>query len=412
MASRRFAGSLVAAAATLLVAFTVTVRAGQVIRSSTDLISIDVQVVDKDGNPVSGLTKDEFEIEIGGKRRPVQLVELIRSDSNQVTVGAVPEEAKRPGVEVQHPVSYSPRRQTFMLAVDAQTFSAGVSRGVIETSQKFIRTLSPTDAIGLYAYPLGPKVEPTTDRAALVKALDQVSGQKEAASSYQFNVRNSEIVDYFTEDRTRRVGESIVSRYCGQGDRLCESRFNMEMTTRAGLMEAQAHADLGRLRDLINGMATIEGRKVLVLASAGLTISDRPGGRPDVGNLPIELGEACARANVALYTLYIDNSVLEMFSAERRQEMKSQANIARDADVAERWLDMFSGAAGGALIKVLTNNAETAFARIARETSSYYLLGVTATDADRTGHAQQIKVRVSQKGATVRSRAFVVMPKP
>jgi hypothetical protein len=112
---------------------------------------------------------------------------------------------------------------------------------------------------------------------------------------------------------------------------------------------------------------------------------------------------------VAIYTLFVDNSVLELFSAERRQAVKSQVNLARDADVMSGWLGQFAGASGGAFMKVLTGNGEYAFGRIVRETSAYYLLGVDATDADRTGHARRIKVRVNQKGATLRSREFVVV---
>ena len=125
-----------------------------------------------------------------------------------------------------------------------------------------------------------------------------------------------------------------------------------------------------------------------------------------------DLRQAAARSNVSVYTLFVDNSVLELFSAEQRQGMKSQVNVARDADVMSGWLSQFAGASGGAFMKVLTGNGEYAFGRIVRETSAYYLLGVEATDADRTGHARQIKVRVSQKGATVRARDFVVLPRP
>jgi hypothetical protein len=185
----------------------------------------------------------------------------------------------------------------------------------------------------------------------------------------------------------------------------------MEMATRTGLLEEQAHADLGGLRDLIAGMGKIDGRKILVLVSAGLTISDRPGGRPDVGNLPIDVGEACARANVSLYTLFVDNSVLSQFSAETRQAAKSQVNMARDADVAERSLDLFTGAAGGTVMKILTGSGEQAFDRVRNETSAYYLLGVDATDADRTDKPLPIAVKVKGKGLTVRSRAWVVVPR-
>lgn len=313
-----------------------------------------------------------------------------------------------------------------MIAVDAQTFYPTEARGVIVTAQQFAQSLAQGDVAGLFTYPLGPKVEPTTDRATLIAALEHVTGQREPQAAYQFNVRNSEIVDYFAERQDRAPmtstpgfaarqtasgGGLIVQRYCAGDDASCVQRFRQEMAARAGPLEGQAQADLGRLRDLIDGMAKVDGRKILVLVSAGLTISDRPGGRPDVGNLPIELGEACARANVSLYTLFVDNSVLSQFSAETRQAAKSLVNMARDADVAERSLDLFTGAAGGPVMKILTGNGEQAFGRILRETSAYYLLGIDATDADRTGRPLPITVKAKGRGLTVRSRAWVVVPK-
>ena len=401
----------------LVVACVASLSAQQpTIRSSTDLISVDVQVVDRDGNPVAGLKPDQFEVEIGGHRRAVQLAELVRTDARAMPVdGRV---APAPAVPTETPAAPAgpdeARRQTFVIAVDAQTFSPGVSRGLAVTAQRFVQALAPDDAVGLYTYPLGPKLDPTTDHAAVVTALDQVSGQKESGATYQFDVRNSELVDWFSGGGRERG--DITRRYCPNPGPAtadpCVARLTMEIETRVEQLEAQAQADLGRLRDLINGLAAIQGRKVLVLVSAGLTIADVPGGRPDVGNLPIAIGEAGARANVSVYTLFVDNSVLELFSAERRQEVKSQTHMARDSDLAERWLDMFSGAAGGTLAKVLTGSGEQAFSRIVRETSAYYLLGVDVADSDRTGRALPIKVRVRQKGATVRHRAFVVVPKP
>ena len=80
-----------------------------------------------------------------------------------------------------------------------------------------------------------------------------------------------------------------------------------------------------------------------------------------------------------MYTLFVDNSVLSQFSAETRQAAKSQANMARDADVAERSLDLFTGAAGGTVMKILMGSGEQAFGRVLNETSAYYLLGETVT---------------------------------
>jgi VWFA-related protein len=416
------------AAAALTVASIPAGRAQQaVIRSSTDLISVDVQVVDRDGHPVDNLKADQFDVQIAGKKRTVQLVDFVRTTTASSSPSPVVPSPPGPLVP-SSPSPDRPRRQTFMIAIDAQSFLQTETRGIVTTAQDFVKSLAPGDIAGLYTYPLGPKVEPTTDRGALNAALEHVTGQREPQSTYQFNVRNSEIVDYFAnrEDQARGPSlaaapvqgrpvasgtGSITDRYCADQDASCVQRFRMEMATRTGVLEEQAHADLGRLRDLINGMAAIDGRKILVLVSAGLTISDRPGGRPDVGNLPIDVGEACARANVSLYTLFVDNSVLSQFSAETRQAAKSQVGMARDADVAERSLDLFTGAAGGTVMKILTGSGEQAFGRVRNETSAYYLLGIDATDADRTDKPLPIVVKVKGKGLTVRSRAWVVVPR-
>ena len=45
-----------------------------------------------------------------------------------------------------------------------------------------------------------------------------------------------------------------------------------------------------------------------------------------------------------------------------------------------------------------------------RETSSHYLLGVEPDDADRDGKLRELRVRVGQRGVTVRSRSWVVVP--
>ena len=70
----------------------------------------------------------------------------------------------------------------------------------------------------------------------------------------------------------------------------------------------------------------------------------------------------------------------------------------------------FAGASGGALLPV-TVGTETALSRVLRETSAYYLLGVEPTAADRDGKAHQLRVKVNLRGATVRSRLWVVLPK-
>jgi VWFA-related protein len=370
------------------------------IRSSTDLFRVDVDVIDRDGNPIAGLTPDQFDVEIAGRKHAVQIADFVVFRPGSRAAPLPPSPATPPQTTSTSTPTVDRLQRLFMIAVDAQSFRPEGVRGLAVTAQQFIRTLNPDDLVGLYTYPLGPKVEPTTDHASVVASLGKVTGQK--LPTGECNIRNSDLVDWYPATPVEK--RAIVGRYN------CSMNLPVEIETRIGMLEAQAQATLGSLRALVGGLSAVPGRKVVVLITAGLPTTDRPGGRPDIGSLPIELGEVTARANVSLHTLFVDNSVLSSFSAEERQR-PGGANLARDADLAERWVDLFTGAAGGAFSKVLTGSGEQAFDRLTRESSAYYLLGIDVATQDRTGRPLRMTVKVRQKGVTVRYRPWVLVPK-
>jgi VWFA-related protein len=379
--------------------------------AGTAVVEVDAQVVDRDGHPLLGLDAKRFHVTIGGHERRVLSANLVTSSragsSTTAPAAGVPSPATS-----EPPVAAAPP-QTFIVAVDALTFDPGVSAGVASATKRFVETLSSDARVGLFSFPLGPRLDPTADHARVRSALDDLRGLRAARVGEAFHVRESEIVDYLASEASLRNEErnAILRQYCPtQSDTNCRMRLDQEIKTTAIELEGQARASLGMLRTLATNLAGLPGRKIVVLVSGGLAISDRPGGRPDVGDLPMELGDAMARANVTLYTLFLDDSLLRQFSAETASGLKSQTGRARDSDLLGRWLDQFSGQAGGAFIKVLVDSGEQAYARIAEETSAYYLLAVEAPEPGASNRAQSIKVKVDQRGATVRSRQWVVIP--
>ena len=87
------------------------------------------------------------------------------------------------------------------------------------------------------------------------------------------------------------------------------------------------------------------------------------------------------------------------------------STLFRDTAALAAGLEQVAGAAGGAVIRVQGGTGDYAFDRVLRENSAYYLLGVELEPADRTGESQVIRVRVRQKGATIRSRSIVIVPR-
>ena len=58
-------------------------QSDDVVRVYTELVQTDVMVFDKQGKFVNGLTRDNFELRIDGKPRPIQAFELITAGSDE-----------------------------------------------------------------------------------------------------------------------------------------------------------------------------------------------------------------------------------------------------------------------------------------------------------------------------------------
>lgn len=375
----------------------------QVFRSAVDVIDVEVQVTDSSGAIVQDLAAPDFSVTVAGKPHRVLDVRLVN-----FSLAAGKPLSGDPAAQPKPPADAStPSRQVFVVALDALTFPASVSFGVSKAAAEFVTSLPPGALVGLYSFPLGPRLDPTANHGSVVAALRQFSGQRPAQQGGQFNLRNSELIDY-TEGAD---ASAIVRARCGPLDRICRQTLDTEVWNTVQQLEAQAQASLGMLRDLVGRLGQISGRKILVLVSEGVTMSDRPGGRPDVADLPVEIGEAAARSNTMIYCLYIDHTVLERYSAEQGRATKRFDHLERDSDVAMRGLDLIAGAAGGSLMKVLVGEGGSAYQRIVRETSGVYSLQVEAKPEDMTGHFAQIRVKVNRPRVVVRSREWVVLPK-
>ena len=381
-------------------------------RSGLDVIAVDVQVVDRDGVPVPGLGPDKFDVTINGRRRRVLSAELIESRS---ATSLTPEE--RAVATAGPPVKPTLARVVY-IAIDCLSFDASASRHVIATAQQFIDRLPPTDEVGIFAYPYGPKIGPTTDHAQVRQSLSTVQGQRDLPS-HQFHLRPAEIVDLsgaasFGQPTQDALLQAVVNRECGNSglvEDLCQQRLLLEISGAALYYEGQGNAGLGMLRSLLAQLSVINGRKTLVLISAGMIASDRPGGRPNIGELGILAGKEAARSNTSIYTLFLDTSTIDRFQAEVRGADKNLQSESRDSEVLGRWLDHFSGTAGGALFKVQVGSGEYAFDRVLREISAYYMLGVEPADEDRDGRAHEINVKTNQKNLVMRGSRWVVVPK-
>lgn len=388
------------------IAFAVVAAAqsGQVptLKSGVELIAVDVEVVGPRGEPIAGLQPSDFDVRIDGKPRRVVSAEFIRYASTPSgTVSA-------PGAGEAAP---APPRRLYLLAVDEHSFSPASVKAAMQAASGFIDRLRPEDLVGFYAYPTGAAhIDFTTDHAQVKNALTRIQGLFDPPRSEK-HLSLSEIMDITGADA--QVFERVVARECkgmvGLELQECVSHIRTEALMLGSLLENRISQSLGGLRGLIEGLAAVPERKTVVLVSGGLIAGDRVGGKPDVGRESVAVGNEALRANVNLYVLHMDTSFLDAFSTSTPPNM---ATIFRDNSAMARGLDMVAGGAGGTVLTVQAGTGQSAFERVLRETSAHYVLGVEVADADRDGRGHAIAVRLKRKGATLRSRTAVLIPKP
>lgn len=279
---------------------------------------------------------------------------------------------------------------TYFLTIDCLSFELVQSAAMIRTAKSFVSRLGPSERVGLFAYPLGPKVEATTNHAEVLAALDQVYGQNVPPPGFTTDSRPS---PHAIVDSTNPHG--------GMGGEIYRVALQEE---------AQNTASLGMLSASMRALRALPGRKVVVLVSSGLISADKPGYRPDLGDRGIGIGKEAAGSNATIYSLFVDQSFMTYGAARRPLEQGERIN--RDSEILDRYLDQVSGASGGAMLTSLTDDGAAAFNRILDETSSFYQLGIEAEPGDRDGKPQALAVKTSAHGATVRARSWVLIPKP
>ena len=406
-------------------------------RSAVDLIAVDVQVVDGSGTPVRALTAADFEVSIAGGRRRVVSAEFIQStevDGVPFTAAAT---ERAPANNRPIPPGSAPGR-VYFLSFDTGSLSVGDSRVLVRSALTFIDRLLPGDLVGVQSFPVGPSLDPTTDHAAVRQTVRRIVGSRTNSQGFdsRFHLSPSEVIDITAESvraspfatraftgRGTPVAEDAVVfgadgdtlrivqlRECGTAETRCGEEVRTEAMSLAHRLEAHAVGGINGIRSLVRLLTAYPGRKTVVMFTAGMPTSDRPGGRPDLLSLARALGKEAAATNTSIDTVHVDASEFRATGAGSAR-LANAGTQSRDRALETLALEEFADASGGALLRMTTGSGEYALSRVLRETSAHYLLGVEPQRADRDGSVRRLAVRVKRPAVTVRSRDWVTVPR-
>jgi len=372
--------------------------------SGVELITVDAIVLDKDGQPVAGLTQDDFVVKEDGQPR-----EIVSFETFDVRAAREEPEAAALAVVASNEAAASEPGRAFAIVVDDIDLAPERALYAREAVKTFLeRSTRDGDlvALGTTSGNAWWSARLPEGREDLLAVLARVRGRLvdasglDAMSDYEaFWIANREDSSSTAGDYTARV----VARWqatgaCPTPSVGCPAMVRGRAMQLDQSREQRLRATLAGLRRAIEAMAPVRGRKSLLLLSDGF-LEDFGGDIRTVAALSRE-------ANAAVY--FLDPHGLEGLPGG----LGSAAMAGPPPSAGERfeasvlWAGGAVGLAedsGGFTVRN-TNDLAAAAGRIAAESRVFYLLGFRAPEGKGPGEWRKLRVEVKRPGLTVRAR--------
>ncbi len=230
-----------------------TASSPSTIHSTTRLVQVSVVALDSRGNPVSGLTKDDFTIT---DQRASQIISVFNSE---VPVLAAPARALPPNLFTnRYDLKGQDPGAVTVILFDALNTSSEDQSHAREQILKFLRALKPQDHVAIYAltHKLLILHDFTQDVTALVNAVNHFT-PKETAAFDASNTPLINLVDAFGDPGFGRLQDAVNN---ANGQIADQSTENSVISTANALQAIADH------------VAVVPGRKSLVWVSGGFPL--------------------------------------------------------------------------------------------------------------------------------------------
>ncbi|HZJ34328.1 MAG TPA: VWA domain-containing protein [Vicinamibacterales bacterium] len=385
-----------------------------IFRSAVDAIELDAFVFDAQGNPVTDLTENDFEIIEDGQPQEIASFAVVNIPI-ETTVRPVAASTAVADVRTNE----QPEGRIYLIAVD-EIPGGLVPRLRLRLRQFVEQHFGENDSAAIVYVGRGRSTDGqdfTTDRATLLRSIDKLSGGF-GASDLETTVS---VRDIETGANTGTVSTTQAAAGVGTPQATADAAAVPSVDGNVlGDREADflLRSRMRSLRSLTEFMANMHGRrKSIVYVTTGIGASvyealDYEGG---VRSLAIEdlhgAITAATRGNVSIYPLD-PGGITPGRDASEEAPPASDNTVAVSSNTAiGRMQDLrgLADATGGFAI-VDTNNYKDAFTRVVRENSTYYVLGFTTSTPRTDGRFHKVQIRVKRPGLEVRSRGGYLAP--
>lgn len=366
-------------------------QAAPVFRSGTELIQVDVSVLDNRRQPVRGLTAEDFTIFEDGQPRPVETFTFVDLPDRITSGDAAWTTEVPPDVTTNQIVEQEGRLVVILMDRSIPIGMPTLTAREIATAA--VNELGPTDMAALVSTSGGVPQNFTSDRTRLLRAIEQRDWSTGTSAEAQE-------IDTATHGGFEGVFTSLTDGRCLCGlcvpdtiTRVAEALEDVsrrrksllfigsDFVVQAGPQVQQAEIGCGqKLEDAREKMFA-------ALDRAGVTVHGiDPGGLATVGptsqaSSTLDGGRAFSRRPQAV-----------------QEQLVSQNN-----------LHVVPDHTGGRTV-MNTNAPQARVPDIVRESQSYYLLGFRPSEEETSRPVRSIEVKVDRRGVNVRARSQFVVP--
>jgi VWFA-related protein len=373
--------------------------------SEVELITVDAVVLDESGQPVPGLTRDDFVVKEDD--RPREVVSFQAFD-----VGAVGEEpeAVATGVVASNEPGAGDTGRGFAIVVDDLGIAPERTATTQDTARRFLEGSVRDGDLVVVATASGEawwSDRIPEGRENLLAVLGRAYGLLVDDASVLERMTDYEAFWIASREdsasSTGLVTARVVARWersgaCPRGSIGCDGQVRGRAIQVDGARRQRLSSTLAGVRRAIEALASVRGRKSLLFLSEGF-LEDFEGDARSVAALSRE-------ANVAVY--FVDVRGLEALPGG----LGSAADAGPPPSGRERFEAATLGSAGavgladdtGGFTVRNTNDLAAGVHRIAAESRVFYLLGFPPPEGKAPGRWRKLRVEVKTPGLTVRAR--------
>jgi len=405
----------------------------EVVRTNVELVQTAVTVLDKKGNFVDGLQRDQFELMVDGKARPVAFFERITSGSPRerelaATLGN-PEAATKP---------IAPSRvagRTILFFLDDLHLSADSMNRTRMMLQRFLeREMASKDnvAITTASGQVGFLEQFTNNRAILDVAMSRLVPRPYDAEGYSAG-GTAKMTEYMAfQLNTSKTDTKLLNVYideCMKGSNLfraarmtaallrqaCETE--VKNSSRAILLQAGqvTQNTYHSFESVMRSLSRAPGRKLAFFISDGFLLDAGPNA-PNIRDKFDNVVDAAQRAGVVVYSIHAKGLVNSSFmdpAYKKPVDERTTLNSVGELEANQDALNAIANDTGGRALRS-TNFFDKWVSAVLDETSNYYLVAWRPEkEEEKAAKFRNVKITVmGQPDLTVRApRGYVDGPK-